>query len=110
MVKEEILKIEEILKRSFQDRGLTISKIVLFGSYLRGKIKKDSDIDIIVISPDFKNRDIFEKIELTKGIHKELVKRTMKPIDILYYSDVEWEKADSLIINTAKQNGRVIYG
>jgi len=54
MVKEEILKIEEILKRLFQERRLTISKIVLFGSYLRGKIKKDSDIDIIVISPDLR--------------------------------------------------------
>ncbi|OHB84423.1 MAG: hypothetical protein A3J73_00940 [Planctomycetes bacterium RIFCSPHIGHO2_02_FULL_38_41] len=71
--------------------------------------REDSDIDIIIVSKDFKNKSIFERVELTTGIGRELVKKTMEPFAIMYYSDEEWNKGASLIINTAKEDGVVIY-
>jgi hypothetical protein len=43
-------------------------------------------------------------------VHWKLVENVMKPFDIIYYSDEEWEKGDSLIINSAKKEGKSIYG
>jgi predicted nucleotidyltransferase len=102
--------INSILLELFKQKGIRVSKIVLFGSLVRGVIKKDSDIDLIVISKDFRDKSIFERVELTTGIGRELVKRTKKPFDIMYYSDLEWNKGHSLIINAAKKEGKVIYG
>lgn len=109
MFKEDVIKVREILKELLQQKGISIYKIIIFGSFVKGPQKEDSDIDLIVVSKDFRNKSIFEKVELTTGIGRELVKRTEKPFDILYYSDEEWESGHSLIINTAKEEGEVIY-
>ncbi len=37
---------------------ITITEVILFGSYATGTQQKHSDIDIAVISPDFENKDI----------------------------------------------------
>jgi len=110
MVNKEIIAIKKILLSLFQKKGIKITKIAIFGSYAKGKQKENSDIDIIIVSSDFRNKDIFEKVKLTTGIGRELVKRTKKPFDIMYYSDLEWNKGHSLIINAAKKEGKIIYG
>ncbi|HAW49840.1 TPA: hypothetical protein DCX16_02680 [bacterium] len=107
---KEESKIGEIVVELFKQRGLSISKVVVFGSYAAGLQKNDSDIDLIIVSSDFREKSIFEKVELTTGIGWELVKRTKKPFDLMYYSDIEWEEGNSLIINAAKESGKVIYG
>jgi hypothetical protein len=37
------------------------------------------------------------------------VENIAKPFDIIYYSDEEWEKGNSLIIYFAKKEGKIIY-
>ena len=108
MVKKEIVKIKKVLIELLKEKGICIEKIIVFGSYAKGKGKEDSDIDIIVVSKDFRNKDIFEIVHLTKDVHWKLVEEIMKPFDIMYYSDEEWEKGHSLIINAAKEEGVVI--
>jgi predicted nucleotidyltransferase len=110
MAKREIIKIKKILINFFREKGLSIERIVVFGSYAKGKENKDSDIDLIIVSRDFRNKDIFERVKLTRGIHRNLIEEIMKPFDIMYYSDDEWKRGNSLIINVAKEEGEVIYG
>lgn len=110
MAKRDIIKIRKALLRVLQEAGIDVLKIVIFGSYAEGRAKKDSDIDIIVVSKAFKDKDVFEKVELTKDVHWKLIENVMMPFDIMYYSDEEWDKGYSLIINTAKEKGKVIYG
>ena len=110
MVKREIINIKKILIESLEARGIDTEKIVIFGSYAKGEEKKDSDIDIIIVSRDFRNKNIFERVEITRGIHRKLIEEVMKPFDIIYYSDEEWEIGHSLIINEAKEEGEVVYG
>ena len=38
--------------------------MILFGSYAYGRPGKDSDFDIVVISPDLAGMNIIEKMEL----------------------------------------------
>lgn len=111
MSKTKVIKnVKEILKELLKKKGISVYKIIIFGSFAKDNQKKDSDIDIIVVSKDFRDKSIFDKVELTTGIGRELVKKTKKPFDIMYYSDEEWESGNSLIINSAKENGLVIYG
>ncbi|MBU2539541.1 nucleotidyltransferase domain-containing protein [Patescibacteria group bacterium] len=109
---KEITKKElsRILTKLLKQKGISIHKIVIFGSYAKEVSKEDSDIDVIIVSKNFRNKSIFERVELTTGIGRELVKKTMKPFDIMYYSDDEWDNGYSLTINAAKQDGVAIYG
>lgn len=110
MDKKEVLKkTKETLLEAFEKSGVHVDKIVVFGSYARGKPHKDSDVDVIIVSKDFRGKDIFQKVEMVRGIDGELVRRTKKPFDILYYSDTEWKRGDSLTINAAKEYGKVLY-
>jgi len=107
MAKRKNIKVINILKELVKQRGMDIDKIVVFGSYARGEEKKGSDIDIIIVSRDFEGKDIFDRVEIASGLHRELVEKTMMPADIMYYSPTEWEQGNSLIINQAKEEGIV---
>jgi len=48
-------------------------------------------------------------VELIAGIGRELVRRTKKPFDMLFISDQEWDKGNSLVINAAKKDGQILY-
>ena len=81
-------------------------KIILFGSYARGKMNPDSDIDVLLVMPE--------------GVHcrrtAQLLYRQIKglgvPFDILVTtpSDLEKHKDNiGLIYRTVLQEGREIY-
>jgi len=112
MLKKEVIKakIRDLLKSLFQERNIEVNKIVLFGSIVKGDIKKESDIDIIIVSKDFRRKNIFERVKLATGVGRELVKQIKMPFDLMYYSDKEWENENSLIIDEAKTKGEIIYG
>lgn len=95
-------KAVETIKKLLKLRGIDTYKIVVFGSYAKGIPKKDSDLDIIVVSKDFEDKDIFKRVELVNGIHSELVDIIRLPVDLLYYSVSEWKKGNSLILSSVK--------
>ena len=104
------LKIREIILSDFQRKNLSLDKVIMFGSHARGRQGPESDIDLIIVSRDFRDKKLIEKVELASGLNWELVHQTKKPFDLLYYSDLEWRKGASLIIAEAKREGKVIYG
>ncbi|HGJ65440.1 TPA: nucleotidyltransferase domain-containing protein [bacterium] len=112
MPETKIIKseISNILKELLQEKGINVQKIIIFGSYAKGTQREDSDIDVIIVSKDFKDKSIFERVEQTTGIGRELVRKIKKPFDLLFYSDDEWNGSRSLMINMAKESGEVIYG
>jgi predicted nucleotidyltransferase len=102
--------IYEVIKPLLDRRGLNISKIVLFGSYARQTETDDSDIDLIIVSRDFRGKSVFERVELTTGIGRTLVKIFKKPFDLMFYSDIEWDRSRSIVINAAGNEGKVLHG
>lgn len=67
--------------------GVTPESILLYGSYARGNAREDSDIDIIVVSEDFKNMNLRERLELL-GL---AAGRVFEPIEALGYTPDELE-------------------
>ena len=102
-------EIGEVLKKLLLQKGLNRSKAVLFGSYATQTYTDESDIDLVIVSPLFRDKSIFERVELTSGIGRALVKTFKKPFDLMFYSDTEWEQSCSPVIDTAKKEGRILF-
>lgn len=100
--------ITDELKRIL-DNKFRYDKIILFGSYSTNTFNSESDIDCIIISKEFRGKDIFEIAKMTQNIEYQLTKKFLKPFDILYYSDEEWNNSHSVPINEAKKYGIVLY-
>jgi len=64
--KSEMGKIDKFVQMLEQE-GITVSKVILFGSYAKGKTYADSDIDIAVVSTQF-GRDVTEEMMLLRKI------------------------------------------
>jgi uncharacterized protein len=60
MVETEIIKSLKKFKKAMEANGISITKIILYGSRLGDKFHKDSDIDVAIVSPDF-GKDRFEE-------------------------------------------------
>ncbi|MEW6327242.1 MAG: nucleotidyltransferase domain-containing protein [Thermodesulfobacteriota bacterium] len=107
MAKSRVTKVINFLESSLREK-LHISKIILFGSQARGKTTGESDIDILIVSEDFRNKDIFERVGLIKEAEIMTIKKFMIPLDIITMTPEEFESGTSLISDYAK-NGEVVY-
>ncbi|MCL5277190.1 MAG: nucleotidyltransferase domain-containing protein [Deltaproteobacteria bacterium] len=108
MAKRAIKEVITFLEKCLRDTGLNISKIIIFGSYAYGKPTEESDIDIVIISKDFKEKDIFERAKLTKEAEIKTIKKFIIPLDIITMTPEELKNERSLIADYAKK-GKVLY-
>ena len=109
MAKSKVVKVIKFLEESLREKNLNVSKIILFGSYAKGKPTGESDVDIAIVSEDFRNKDIFERVELIKEAEIKTIKKFMIPLDIITMTPEELESETSLIADFVKV-GEVIYG
>jgi predicted nucleotidyltransferase len=89
MVKTE-REVKEIIDRFHKEierMGVKPRQILLYGSYAGGAPREDSDIDVIVISEDFKTMNLRERLELL-GI---AAGKVFEPIEALGYTQEEIE-------------------
>jgi predicted nucleotidyltransferase len=91
MVKRKVRAAVEFLDRCLRDGGVTPSKIILFGSQAKGRARRESDIDVVIISEDFRNKDILERAAMTKEAEIKTLKKFMIPLDILTLTPEENE-------------------
>ena len=109
MSENSVKEIKDTILKFAEDKNISISKIVLFGSEAGGNAKKDSDIDLMLVSKDFTDQTYTMRLNKLLGLNRKLVKLTNRAFDILYYSDTEWEISSSPMIAEAKISGVVVY-
>jgi predicted nucleotidyltransferase len=78
-------------QKALAENGLEDNRIALFGSALHGIMHSDSDIDMIVVSKRFEDKDIFERIEMTLKAQLEVQRKYVIPMDILLKTPEEYE-------------------
>ena len=81
-----IKKFVDALKRE----GITIDRIILFGSYAKGHGRSDSDIDIAVISEDFGKDRVEEGMTLFRIAGKIDPRLEPVPFSIEMYENDTW--------------------
>ena len=91
---------EEIAKM-----GVAPEKILLYGSYARGDAREDSDIDVIIISEDFKRMNLRERLELL-GL---AAGKIFEPIEALGYTPAEFEanRKGTFLEDALKESSRM---
>ena len=85
---------EEIKRKAIpilQKHG--VKKAALFGSFVRGEQKEDSDIDIIV---EFKNRDDKTLLDLVR-LEQELQELLERKVDVLTYQSINPLVRDAIL-------------
>ena len=101
MDKNTVITAINFFEKCLTDKGINISKIILFGSYANGTPDHESDIDLVIISNDFDGKNIFERATLTKEAEILTIKKYLIPLDIITLSDKEFESQSI--------NGEIIY-
>ena len=81
----EIKIIIERYKEELRKLGIRPQRVILYGSYAGGHPREDSDIDLIVISEDFKKFNLRERLEIL-GL---AAGRVFEPIEAIGYTEEE---------------------
>jgi len=79
-------KIKEIINKVFQEKGIKLEKIILFGSRARGDNKQNSDWDLLIIVSN--KLDLEDKRKISKEIRIKLAEIFI-PCDVLIKSASE---------------------
>jgi len=100
---KEIYRIIIEYKQKLEGMGIKVKKIILYGSHAVEKTEEHSDIDLVVVSDDFKDMDLWERLCLL-GRARIGIKR---PMEILGYTEEEFnvEQKGSFIGDEVKSKG-----
>jgi len=101
MGKKEIINdVREFRKRAEKKFGL--EKVFIFGSAARGKMRKDSDIDVLLVGRKFAGKKFFKR-----AIGLRAYWKLDRPVDFLCYTPKEFErlKKKVTIVREAVEEG-----
>lgn len=105
------VRIKRIIKEYIDNlkSKIKINKVILFGSAAKYKLDKNSDLDIIVLSNDFKKINFLKRLEFLSHARNGNARKI--PMDIIGYTPDEFNKLskESLVLKEAKENGKVIW-
>jgi len=104
MDKETVYEIIRQFKEILETTGIKAEKIILYGSYADGTPHEGSDIDLVVISPDFEGRGLWERIKMIS----KAIRIIFEPIEAIPLTPEEWERGDSMMVEIAKR-GEVVF-
>lgn len=100
---QEVFSIIEKYKDALSKSGIRAKKVILFGSHSYGRAKEYSDIDLVVISDDFKEMNLIERLEILGRATAKI----MEPIEALGYTEEEFgsKEEGSFIADKVKAKG-----
>ncbi len=86
-------------------RDIPIERMYLFGSRTSGRVHRDSDVDLVIVSPAFKRLNFFQR----GGKMYEHWKLRL-PVDFLCYTPEEYERLKKRIsiVREAVEHGIAI--
>ncbi|MBI4224334.1 MAG: nucleotidyltransferase domain-containing protein [Deltaproteobacteria bacterium] len=66
LTKKEVKGVVAEFRRELEKRGISVDRMILFGSYASGKPHPWSDIDVCVLSGQFGKNDFDEMVRISK--------------------------------------------
>ncbi|MFH1175264.1 MAG: nucleotidyltransferase domain-containing protein [bacterium] len=105
MGKKKLLGIIENYRQELEKK-VDVEKIILYGSYAYGKPHKGSDIDLIIISSDFKKMNSLKRLE-----YLSLARiKTLDPIEAIGYTPEEIKNyKNSVFLCPIMEKGKVVF-
>ena len=105
MVDEAIIKTVRNYLRRLEEHGVAVRFGILFGSQTAGQPDQWSDIDLLVVSPQFDGRRTRQAVDLLW----RLAARSDSRIEPIPCGERQWEEDDSsAIVEIARRGGQRI--
>ena len=105
MVDAAVLKCVKKYLETLIEAGMQISFGVIFGSYACGKADQSSDIDLLVVSPDFEGRISREDVKKLWRIAARVDSR-IEPIPC---GKLQWQNdVSNAVIEIARSQGQTV--
>jgi len=104
MGKAAVIKILARFHKEIEAREIRPLKVILYGSYASNSNREGGDIDIVVISDDFKNKSYWEGIDILSDVIYEI----FAPIEAIALTQDECDNEDSFAADFAR-NGEVLF-
>ena len=101
-------KIVKFLTKELLENGFNVNKVVLFGSYNNGGAHNDSDIDIAIVSDDFKGKKIWDRGIMIMDVERAVIRKFDIPVDLIKLTVAEYEHETRMIASYVKE-GKVLY-
>jgi len=91
--KQKLKIVQDYVKRLSVENKLPMSRVILFGSFAKGQQRKDSDIDICVISKKFQ-----DGLKATQFLWKKrTMQEAMAGLEPVGFSQKDFAKGGSLV-------------
>jgi len=74
-------------RKKLESMGIRPKKIILYGSHASGTAREHSDLDLVVVSDDLKDLDLWERLCLLGRARMGIT----KPMEILGFTEEEYE-------------------
>ena len=85
--------VKNYIQRLSEQEKIPIERVIIFGSRVKGKARKDSDIDVCIISPKFK--DSFEALSFL--FHKRNREEVMAGLEPVGFTQKDFKESSSFI-------------
>ena len=105
MDQDTALAAARFFRERLQEHGVQVSRLLLFGSHATGAAAEESDLDILIVSEDFRGLNIFERSELLGNAEVETIRRFRVPLDVIFMTSEEYESEASLLAQAARSGG-----
>jgi len=105
MGKKDVLDILKRFRVALESKKIHVQKMILFGSWAKGTAGKFSDIDVVIVSPNFDGKDLWDRAKMTGGAAAAY--HILEPIQPLALTPQEWEGKTSTVCELAK-DGEVL--
>lgn len=97
---KKVIREVEIFKRTLKEEKIPLSAVYVFGSYAKGNPHKWSDIDVCVVSPEFK--DSWEALRFLWKKRPRNFELTIEPVG---FSPEEFKEGAIPLIHEIKKFG-----
>jgi uncharacterized protein len=102
--KNTVLDIVSRFRNALEAKNIRINQLILYGSYANGTYKEGSDIDLIVISKDFKGKGYWKRIDILS----DAIYEVFEPIEAIAMTPDEWKNKKMRIVDYASE-GEVVF-
>ena len=103
MGKKDVVNVLKCFRQHLEQRNIHVDRMILFGSWAKNTQREESDIDVVVISSDFNDKDFWTRI----NILSEAIYQVIVPVQAVAMTPQEWESKESPICEFARK-GEII--
>lgn len=107
MNKKILLNLKKF-RTALEKHGISVNRMIVYGSHAHGDATIDSDIDVAIISNHFRKLNILKRLEILGSILAKA--RIMAPIEALGYTEDEFRntKKGTFLADEIKSRGKTI--